>query len=64
LGGSAKKAGWTAYGLSDALGNKIRSIDPDFLLTQDHNDFRWMVGLGVSIDVGLGADTGNAVVGW
>jgi hypothetical protein len=62
IGESVQKAGRITYGLSDALGNKIKSIDPDSFLITIANDFRWAVGLGVSIDVGLGAGAGNAVV--
>jgi hypothetical protein len=62
IGESVQKAGRTTYGLSDALGNRIKSIDPDSFLVTIANGFRWVVGLGVSIDVGLGAGAGNAVV--
>jgi len=59
---SAQKAGKTTYALSDTLGSKIKSIDPDSLLIKIVNDVRWVAGVGVSIDVGLGAGAGNAVV--
>ena len=58
----AEKTGRIAYGLSDALGEKIRSGDPNSLYIIVTDDIRWVVGLVVSIDVGLGAGAGNAAV--
>jgi hypothetical protein len=62
IGESAEKTGQTIYSLSNALGNKIRSVDPDSRFITIADDFRWMVGITVSINVGLGAGAGNAAV--
>jgi hypothetical protein len=59
---SAVNTGLIVYGLSNALGGKIRSIDQNSFLITVTDDFRWVVGLVASIDVGVGAGTGNAVV--
>jgi hypothetical protein len=62
IGESAEKTAKVVDGISNALGNRIKSVDPASSFIAITDDIRWAVGLVVSLDVAFGAGAGNAVV--
>ena len=52
----------TTYKISSALGDKIRSINPDSSIISFVNGARWVVGFCASMEAGAGAIVGSGIV--